>query len=186
MNYKYIGALGLLMLIVSRFLLMNGTEFINAQKPFDFAHLLMLVGAVLTISFSYAFPKNIFNTIATPITLLGIIAHIGMCSIDFVFWSFGDDYSSRDELLGHLINTPSIWLTFFIVGPALLFIGLSTQVWYFIKSNTMMSIFTIIGSMAIGAGQLIWRSELIVISGYLVFSIGLIYLTFVNKSGLKD
>lgn len=165
------------MLIISRLLLSQGTEFINAQQPFDFAHSFMLIGAVLTLSFSFVFPKNIFNSIATLLTVLGIIAHIGMCAIDFVFWSFGDDYASRDALLGHLINTPAIWMPFFVIGPALLFIGLSTHAWYFIKSHTLAAILTLLGSSGIGLGQMMGNNNMAIIA-YLVFSIGLAMLAF--------
>lgn len=178
MQYKHIGVLGLVLLIISRLMMMNGTEFIMSQKPFDFAHLLMLFGAVLVLAFIPVFPKNIFNTIATPLMILGAIAHVGMCTIDFVFWSYGEDYQSRDALLGHLRNTPSIWLSFFVIGPALLFAGLATQAWHFILRRLVIAIATILGSLTIGMGQFLWRNEMIVIGGYLVFSTGLALLAY--------
>jgi len=178
MKIKYIGVIGLFLLIISRILLMQGNEFLTAQQPVDFAHWLMLIGAAMTISFSFVFPKSIINTVATSMTIIGIVAHIGMSAIDFVFWSFGDDFASRDELLGHLINTPAIWLPFFTVGPAFLFAGISTQAWQFIRSHTIFSILAIGGSLAIGFGQMVSNNQILILIGYIVFSLGMTLLVF--------
>lgn len=171
--YLVIGILGMIFMIFSRLLLMQGNAFIFAQSPIDFAHTFMLIGACMTLSFSFVFPKSIFNRIATPFLILGIIAHIGMCSIDFIFWSYGNDDTSREALFTHLISVPIIWNSFFTIGPAFLFVGLTTQVWYFIKTNSLLSIFTMLSSMAIGIGQMIWWNEILVLFGYMGFSIGL-------------
>ena len=94
MNYRTIGIIGLVFLIVSRLLLVSENEIFGILLPFDAAHILMLFGAVMTTTFIAVFPKNIFNTIGAPLIVLGAIAHVGMCSIDFVFGSFGKDYDS--------------------------------------------------------------------------------------------
>jgi hypothetical protein len=95
----------------------------------------MLLGAILVLGFNFTFPKGILNSIAGLLSVIEAVAHVGMSVLDFVFWSFGEDYTARDELLGHLINTPSIWVPFMIVGPACLYIGLSLHGWRFIRAN---------------------------------------------------
>ncbi|MBK8564285.1 MAG: hypothetical protein IPN76_13340 [Saprospiraceae bacterium] len=178
MNYKFLGVLGLFMLAISRLLMLNGEAFIQSQQPFDFVHLLMLAGAVLTLSLSHVFPKNIFNSIATPLTILGIIAHVGMCAIDFVFWSFGDDSGARNALVGHLLNKPVIWLPFFVIGPALLFVGITTQAWHFIKSQPVAVLLALLGGTGIGLGQMVFNNQLLIVISYFVFAIGVTMLVY--------
>ena len=57
---------------------------LNTQKYIDLAHWFNLIGAVLLFSFNNVFPKNKINTVASVITTLGIIAHIGLCTIDLL------------------------------------------------------------------------------------------------------
>jgi hypothetical protein len=176
MKLKNIFIAGLILLTISRLLMNQGFHFLQAQQPVDFAHWFMLIGVLLLIPASRVFPKSRFNTVATPMIIAGIAAHIGMCAIDFIFWSFGDNYQGRDELLSHLINTPVIWLPFMVIGPSLLYIGLGTQAMYFFKSRPLSAILAIGGSMLIGLGQFMFQNGIIIISGYILFSIGLIFL----------
>lgn len=178
MNLKHLSVFALLLLITSRILLAQGNHFLFTQQPIDFVHWLMLVGASLTIVFSFIFPKSIINTIATSLTILGIVAHIGMCAIDFVFWSFGEDYDGRRELMIHLMDTPAIWLPFMVVGPIFLYAGLATHAWQFIRTHTLRAITTLVGSGVIGLGQMVWHNQWLVIVGYIVFSLGLVLLVY--------
>lgn len=178
MNFKAIGIAGLLLLITSRILFLFGFDFMYAQKPIDYAHWLMLIGSVLCLSFTFVFPKSIFNTIGTSLTILGVIAHIGMCTIDFILWSYGNDYESRNELLGHLMNTPAIWLPFIAIGPALFYAGLSTHAWQFIRSHTLSAILAIVGAVGIGLGQVALHNQQVVVVGYVVFTLGMGLLAY--------
>jgi len=178
--YKIAAVSGLVLLTLSRLLLEQGNEFIAAQRPIDWAHFFMLVGAVLSLAFSYVFPKNIFNRIATPLTVIGVIAYIGMCAIDMVFWSFGEDFESRNTLLGHLLNTPVIWIPFFVIGPAIFFAALTTQVWFFIKKYPIPSILALIGSICLGLGQMAFHNNLMVTVGHGIFTIGMSWLAYLQ------
>lgn len=178
MKVKIIGIIGLLFIVIGQILLYQGFDFLNAQKPIDFAHWFLLIGASMTIAISFALPKSIFNTIATALTILGIVAHIGMSAIDFTFWSFGTDNTKRNELIGHLMNTPSVWYPFFIVGPSLLYIGLATQAWQFIKSHKMYALITIGGSFLLGFGQFMSANRVWALIGTIIFSLGLALLVF--------
>jgi hypothetical protein len=178
MKVKIIGIVGLLFIVIGQTLLYQGFDFLNAQKPIDFAHWFLLIGASMTIAISFALPKSIFNTIATALTILGIIGSIGMCAIDFTFWSFGTDDTSRNELIGHLMNTPSVWYPFFVIGPSLLYIGLATQAWQFIKSHRMYALITIGGSFLLGFGQFMLTNRVWALIGMIIFSLGLVLLLF--------
>ena len=159
-------------------MLSQGTAFIQAQNPVDFAHWFLLIGATLMISFSLVFPKSSFNSLATVLVILGIVAHIGMCALDFQFWSFGEDIVGRDNLINHLRGIPSIWLPFMDIGPALLYIGLSIHAWKFIKTHTIRAIFTIVGTIIIGLGHYISDNRIIVVLGYVLLALGLVLLIY--------
>jgi hypothetical protein len=178
MNLKLICVFGLALLLLSRILMSNGTSFINAQHPIDFAHWAMLTGALLMTPFHRFFPKGIFNTIATPMTMLGIAAHIGMCTIDFVLWSYGDAPESRDALIHHLANTPVIWMPFITIGPSLLYAGLATQAWPFVLSHPLAVVLTMLGSVLFVLGHVVFHNEIISIIGFVIFATGLIRLLY--------
>lgn len=178
MKVKIISVLGLIFIVIGQILLYQGFEFLNAQKPIDFAHWFLLIGASMTFAVSFALPKSIINTVATALTIVGIIAHIGMSAIDFTLWSFGTDDTSRNELIGHLMNTPSVWYPFFIIGPSLLYIGLATQAWQFIKSHTIFALTTVSGSFLLGFGQFMASDRIWALIGTIIFAIGLILLIF--------
>ena len=108
---------------------------LNAQKHIDLAHWFNLIGAALLLYFNFVFPKNRLNSIASVLTALGVIAHIGLCTIDFIIWSFGNDDIGRNELREQISNTPLILYPFVIVGPSLLFVGLAAHALNFIKTN---------------------------------------------------
>ncbi|MEM9719037.1 MAG: hypothetical protein AAGA10_07310 [Bacteroidota bacterium] len=178
MNPKVLGTIGLLFLVISQVLLAQGFDFLQGQKPIDFAHWFMLSGAVLSLAFSFVFPKGIIHTIATVLTVIGVIAHVGMCTIDFVLWSFGQDMEGRDSLIFHLMDTPSIWLPFMVVGPAFLYVGLSFHAWKFIRSHTVLAIMTLLSSTLIGLGQFLFQNRLWVVVGTILFALGLVLLAF--------
>jgi len=96
--------LGLILFVASYIMFSQGQEFSYYQKHIDFAHWFNLIAAVLLVSFNHVFPKNKLNSIASFVTIIGVIAHIGLCTIDLIMWSFGNDNNSRTELSDHLNN----------------------------------------------------------------------------------
>jgi hypothetical protein len=74
-----------------------------------------------------------------------------------------------------LINTPSIWVPFMIVGPACLYIGLSLHGWRFIQSQPIPSLLTLIG-----VGQFLLENRWVVVAGTMAFSIGLFWLALIK------
>ncbi|TPN86279.1 hypothetical protein [Aquimarina algicola] len=139
MKLKTICIIGLSLFVMSYWIFSKGNEFAHSQKPIDFAHWLNLIGAVLLLNFNKIFPKNKLGKVASILTKLGVIAFIGLNTIDFISWSFGTDNDGRDEFFNQLANTPSIAFPFVYVGPSLLFIGLSLHALNFIKSSLMVT-----------------------------------------------
>ena len=55
-----------------------------------------------------------------PSLIFGIGLIIGMCVIDFVFWSLKDPVL-KSQVTKHLINTPEIWIPFMSVSEKILY-----------------------------------------------------------------
>ena len=69
------------------FIYFNDLEKLHNQEPIDFSHWLMIFGVLLLIPQIGNFPKSRWNYISSPTLILGIGLIIGMCVLDFVFWS---------------------------------------------------------------------------------------------------
>lgn len=179
MTTKQLCLLGLLFFLISY--LFFSKVLPDFQIPIDFAHWFNLIGACLLLFFNDVFPKNILNVIASIVTALGIIAHIGLCTIDFIMWSFGNNDFAREALSQQISNTPSVLYPFIVVGPSLLFIGLSMHALNFIKTNTISSLMVIIASPAIGFSFFVLKNGLYMLLSCIVFVLGLSLLLYRNQ-----
>ncbi|MBG6111845.1 hypothetical protein IWX84_002733 [Flavobacterium sp. CG_9.10] len=180
MKTKQFCALGLLFFIVSY--LLFSKVFPPLQKPIDFAHWFNLIGACLLLSFNDVFPKNKLSFVASFVTTLGVIAHVGLCAIDFIMWSFGPDDLARSQLSNHISNTPSIFYPFVAVGPSLLFMGLSIHALNFIKTRTKSSLMVILGAPAIGFSFFILKNGVYMFLSCMIFVLGLGLLLYRKES----
>lgn len=176
MKTKQLCLLGLLFFLISYLLFSKVLP--NFQKPIDFAHWFNLIGACLLLSFNDVFPKNRLNSIASVVTALGVIAHIGLCTIDFIMTSFGNDDFAREQLSQHISKVPSILYPFVIVGPSLLFIGLSLHSLNFIKTNVISFLMVFLSSLAIGFSFFILKDGVYMLLSCVVFVLGLGLLLF--------
>lgn len=176
MKLKTICILGLSIFVLSYWIFTKGNEFAHSQKPIDFAHWLNLIGAVLLINFNKIFPKNKIGKVASILTAMGIIAFIGLNTIDFISWSFGDDNESRNAFFNQLASTPAIAFPFVYVGPSLLFLGLSIHALNFIKSNLIGYILTLFGAVFMGLGYFLWSNLIYTALGVTIFALGLILI----------
>lgn len=154
---------------------------LNAQKHIDLAHWFNLIGAVLLFSFNFVFPKNRLNSVASVVTTIGVIAHVGLCTIDFIMWSYGNNDIGRNELREQISNTPLILYPFVIVGPSLLFVGLVIHALNFIKTNPISSLMVIIGGPFVGLSYFIWNNGVLMLISCVVFASGLTLLLYIKK-----
>jgi hypothetical protein len=182
MKPKNICIVGLFFFVVSYVFFSQGS--LNNQKPIDFAHWFNLIGAILLFSFNFVFPKNKLNSIASFITSLGVIAHIGLCTIDFIFWSFGNDEIRSEALRIHLSNTPSILYPFIIIGPSLLFVGLALHASNFIKTQPLKALLVIIGAILIGLSYFVFKDGIFMLLGCIIFALGLALLLYRKEENL--
>lgn len=178
MKPKNICLIGLSFFVISYIMFSQGSKLAYLQKPIDFAHWFNLIGAILLISFNNVFPKNNLNTFASFLTTLGVVAHIGLCTIDFIMWSFGNDEIAKTELSNHISNTPSILYPFVIIGPSFLFIGLAAHALNFIKTHTISSIMVIVGAPSVGFSFFILKDGVYMVLSCLIFALGLALLLY--------
>ena len=186
MKLKYSAIIGLVFLIVNQIMLLGGNEFIQNQEPIDYAHWLLLIGALLCLSLNYIFSDNIFSNIATILTSLGIVALIGQATIDFLWWSYGTDFDGMDKLTSQIMERPSIRIPFMTIGPALFYLGLSAHAVKFIKTHTFWSILVLIGVIGIGLGSFAFDSRIIMVIGHIILTIGIAGLIFNKTNGIQN
>ena len=179
MKLKIYAITGLAFLILNQIFLLQGTEFIQTQQPIDYAHWLLLLGVLLSLSFNYIFSDGIFNNTATVLTSIGIIALTGQAVIDFLWWSYGTDYDGMNNLINQIMSRPSIRIPFITIGPALFYLGLAIHAGKFIRKQTLFSLVTILGVLITGLGSFVFdNNRYIVILGHIVLSLGIIGLLF--------
>ena len=173
---KTFSFLGLLFFVISYIFFSQIS--LNSQKHIDLAHWFNLIGAVLLFSFNFVFPKNKINSLASIITTLGVIAHVGLCTIDFVMWSFGGNDFGRSALQEQISSTPLIIYPFVIIGPSLLFVGLAIHALNFIQSNPISALMVIIGGPFVGLSYFVWNNGNLMLISCIVFSSGLALLLY--------
>jgi uncharacterized membrane protein len=180
MKTRNLCVVGLILFVASYVFFSQGS--LSSQKTIDVAHWLNLIGAVLLFSFNSVFPKkNNLHSVAAVLTGIGVVAHIGLCTIDFIMWSFGNDDMGRNALSEQISNTPLILYPFIIVGPSMLFTGLAAHALNFIKTNTISSLMVIIGGPFVGLSYFIWNNGNLMLASCVVFASGLALLLYRNE-----
>ena len=174
MKTKHLCTLGLLFFLISYLLFSKVLP--DFQKPVDFAHWFNLIGACLLLSFNNVFPKNRLSSVASVLTAFGVVSHIGLCTIDFIMWSYGDNEVAKSALSEHISNIPFILFPFVTVGPSFLFIGLAVHTVNFIKTHTVSALMVIIGTPLVGGSFFILKNGILMLLSCLIFSLGLVLL----------
>lgn len=185
MKLKYAAITGLVFLIINQAMLLGGNEFIQSQQPIDYAHWLLLIGALLCLSVNYIFSDHIFSNLATVLTSLGVVALIGQATIDFLWWSYGTDFEGMYQLTNQVMENPSIRIPFMTIGPALFYLGLTAHAGRFIKTNTLWSVFAIVGVIGIGLGAFAFDSRMWIVVSHILLAIGMVMLILKKKPRLQ-
>lgn len=179
MKTKHLCLLGLLFFLISYLFFAKILPSFNTS--IDFAHWFNLIGACFLLSFNDAFPKTKTNKVASILTTLGVIAHIGLCTIDFIMSSYGNNEMAKEALSQQISNSPSILYSFVVVGPSLLFLGLALHAFAFIKTETVKSLMVIVGSVAVGFSFFVLKNGVCMLLSCLVFVLGLGLLLCKNE-----
>lgn len=177
MLYRILLLIGLGFEVLGQILLAQGNDFVYSLRPIDFAHWSLLVGAVLMMPQVVSFPKKIFSLIGTPTAIVGIVCIIGMCVLDFIWWSMPDQ-ETRNEFASHLIQVPSIWTPFITDGPRFLTIGLSILSLNYLRDHRLGVVLVILSTLIlVHAIPVPFR----LISGYSLTLVGFAVIFFGKK-----
>lgn len=183
MKTKHSCMIGAVLFLVS-YLFFSG--FIpSLSESIDFAHWFNLIGACFLLSFNDAFPKTKINKAASVLTTLGVIAHIGLCTIDFIMSSYGNNEIAKEALSHQITISPFIFYPFIAVGPSLLFLGLALHAFTFIKTETVKSLMVILGSIAVGISFFVLKDGIWMLLSCTVFVLGLALLIFNQEKEMK-
>ena len=178
MKFRLYAFIGLAFLILNQVLLLRGNEFIQTQQPIDFAHWLLFFGVLLCISLNYIFSKGLFNSVASGLTTMGVVALVGQAVIDLIWWSYGTDYEGVNRLTNQLMSHPSIRIPFMTIGPALFYLGIAIHSGKFFKKYTAWALVAICGVIITGVGSFALDSRLAIVIGHLVMATGVLMLVF--------
>lgn len=182
MKLKYSAIIGLSFLILNHIMLLGGNEFIQNQQPVDFAHWLLLIGALLCLPINYIFSNAIFKDLASILTALGIVALIGQATIDFLWWSFGTDFDGIDKLTNQIMARASIRIPFLTIGPALFYLGLAAHAGKFLRTHIIYSLLVFVGVTGIALGAFAFDSRILIVVGHILLSIGIVGLIYNNDN----
>ncbi|WET00938.1 hypothetical protein [Flavobacterium sp. YJ01] len=180
MKTKHFCLIGLLFFLTSYLFFSNLLP--SLSESIDFAHWFNLIGACFLLSFNDAFPKNRINAVASALTTLGVIAHIGLCTIDFIMSSYGNNEIAKEALSHQITISPLIFYPFVAVGPSLLFVGLAIHAFSFIKKEMVKSLMVIIGSIAVGISFFVLKDGIWMFLSCFIFVFGLGLLLYVPRS----
>src|SRR5688572_8930405 len=173
----------LLLMALGQMLLGFGREFIDSQKPIDWAHWLWLVGAV-GVAISVAQTKTgAIGKIARVLIIIGAIAFIGMCAIDFLLWTLPAE-PTIDDVLDEALNSPGIAIPFLWVGPSLLFIGLALKALEWWRLRIWGVTLLISGTLLSGYGQAI-GNRWVVVASFIMMLFGLTGVWFGQRLANK-
>jgi hypothetical protein len=176
--FEWYFLLGLFLYTVGQFLIFiffNDIDALHSQEPIDFAHWFMLIGVLLLIPQIGNFPKTKLNLIGTPVLVIGIGLIIGMCVLDFIFWSIKSP-EFKSEVATHLINTPAIWKPFMNFNGWLFNLGLLISSFSYFKNSSSGTVLVLAGTLIIYSGGG-WFNVL----GYTILTVGF-YINFYRQS----
>lgn len=170
---RIISITGLLLLALSHLLLSFGYTFLMSQKPIDFAHWSMLLGATLLFSLWFCLPGNLTKKVGLSLMTLGIAGIVGMCMIDFLLWAMNDDQEIKEKLFHYINSSPSIKIPFLILGPTLFYSGISIATYGLFTEFRWQVLCLNIGAAMIGVGHMIFQNGLVAVIGAGLLLIGL-------------
>jgi hypothetical protein len=146
LSFKILFLLGLAFEIAGQVLLARGNDFVYQQQPVDFAHWFLLVGVVLLFPQVISFPNKLLSYIGAPVAVAGIVCIIGMCVLDFIWWSLPDQ-EARNELADHLSTVPSIWKPFITTGTGFLYWGLLILCLNYLRKQIVGVVLVLVGTL---------------------------------------
>ncbi|NRA28828.1 MAG: hypothetical protein HRU11_01095 [Parvularculaceae bacterium] len=127
-------------------------EFAAAQRPIDYMHWMMLIGALLMVPFAVTMPRTPINRLASPLLIVGVAGIVGMAMIDFIVWSYGLT-EARNAFIDHVRGVPVIWQPFIELGPGWIFgFGLCLPSLYDLNRAPLGALLVVVGGVMLPLG----------------------------------
>ncbi|NNE30535.1 MAG: hypothetical protein HKN16_12925 [Saprospiraceae bacterium] len=164
---------GLVLISLSQVLFAFGFGFLMAQRPIDFAHWALLLGATLLFSLWFSLPDSVTKKWGLLIMTLGIVGVAGMCTIDFLLWSMSEDPTARDMLFQKIGENPSIQIPFLMLGPAFFYSGICISTYGLFNRYKWQVLLLNLGALLIGLGLMVLRNGSLAGIGGIFLLIGL-------------
>ena len=130
------------------FIYFNNIEKLHNQEPIDFSHWFMIIGVLFLIPQIGNFPKSKLNYISSPSLIFGICLIIGMCVLNFVFWSLKDP-EFKSQVAKHLVNTTEIWTPFMKISGKIFTFGLLTSSFNYFKKSKLGVLLVTLGVLVV-------------------------------------
>jgi hypothetical protein len=161
----------MVLLTVGQCLLAQGHVFVMAQRPLDWVHWFLLLGAVIVMWRLTEIPVGWLGRLGRFATAAGVAAFIGMSVIDFALWALPTE-AARQAFSGQVLQAPAISLPFISVGPSLLYLGLGAMVLEWVVAMRWRAGLVLGGIVLVGAGQF-GNARWLVVVGHLIILAGL-------------
>lgn len=158
------------MLAAGQGLIARGPSFVMAQRPLDWAHWLLLLGAVSLTWRITEIPLGRVGRVGRLASVAGSAAFVGMSVIDFIFWTLPSE-AARHNFGRQVLESPVISFPFLTVGPSLLFLGLGMMVFDWAGFKRVPAAFVFIGIALVGYGQF-GQARALVVAGHLLMLTG--------------
>lgn len=136
---------------LGQLLLSFGRDFIDAQQPTDWAHWLILIGAVGGALSTSGFAYGKLGRTGRALVTIGAIGFGGMVAIDLMLWTLPAD-PMLDDALGAALDSPQVAMPFLWVGPSLFFIGLLLIAVEWVRLSAWAAALFIVGTLLNGVG----------------------------------
>lgn len=141
--------LGLLLYTLGQFLIfVVFHQALHTQSPIDFAHWALFIGVLFLIPQIGCFLKTKVGWLGVPVLTLGIGLIIGMCVIDFIFWSMGTG-KQVGQFASHVSNVQSIWFPFMTISGKIFTFGLIACGLTYFNLSKVGSVFCVIGGLIV-------------------------------------
>lgn len=174
MKAKGIVIAGLILIVISQLLMAFGYDFLMAQRPIDFAHWTLLIGALAMVGLWSTLPDNATKSIGLTIMTLGIGGIVGMCLIDFMLWAAHDQPDLKQQLFGLIFGTPSIQVPFLMIGPAMFYSGICIATYGLFNRFRWQVISVNVGALMVGLGHMILHNQVVPAIGAILLLVGIL------------
>jgi hypothetical protein len=163
--------ISLLIMAFGQLLLSFGRDFVDAQRPIDWAHWLLMAGAVGGAASFSKMRLRTLGKVARLLVVTGALAFTGMVAIDILLWTIPDN-AAFDDAIDTALGAPGVAVPFLWVGPSLFFIGLMLQAIEWWRHTPWAAGFILVGTLLSGIGQATRNHSLVLLS-FVLMLIGL-------------